>query len=114
MFFKSLELQGFKSFPDRVKLEFEQGLTAVVGPNGSGKSNIGDAIRWVLGNSPRSCCVEIAWKMLFSPEQNAGNRLDLLPLPFSWIIKLVCLENPMGKRLPLPESFIAAGKCLSD
>mgnify|MGYP005921464503 FL=1 len=49
MFFKSLELQGFKSFPDRVKLEFEQGLTAVVGPNGSGKSNIGDAIRWVLG-----------------------------------------------------------------
>ena len=49
MFFKSLELQGFKSFPDRVKLEFERGLTAVVGPNGSGKSNIGDAIRWVLG-----------------------------------------------------------------
>ncbi len=49
MFFKSLELQGFKSFPDRVKLEFDKGLTAVVGPNGSGKSNIGDAIRWVLG-----------------------------------------------------------------
>lgn len=49
MFFKSLELQGFKSFPDRVKLHFDKGLTAVVGPNGSGKSNIGDAIRWVLG-----------------------------------------------------------------
>ena len=49
MFFKSLELKGFKSFPDRVKLEFDQGLTAVVGGNGSGKSNFGDAILWVLG-----------------------------------------------------------------
>lgn len=46
---RSLEMQGFKSFPDRTKLTFDDGITAVVGPNGSGKSNIGDAMRWVLG-----------------------------------------------------------------
>ncbi|MDO5732705.1 MAG: chromosome segregation protein SMC [Eubacteriales bacterium] len=49
MKFKSITLQGFKSFPERTTISFHDGITAVVGPNGSGKSNITDAIRWVLG-----------------------------------------------------------------
>ena len=64
---KSLTIQGFKTFPDKITLDVQDGVTAVVGPNGSGKSNIGEAVRWVLGEqSSRSLRGTLMGEMIFA------------------------------------------------
>jgi chromosome segregation protein len=67
MFLKSLSILGFKSFADRVRLDFGEGITAIVGPNGSGKSNIADAIQWVLGEqNARTLRAENSTEVIFA------------------------------------------------
>src|SRR5699024_1830941 len=80
MFLKRLESIGFKSFAERIDLEFVPGVTAIVGPNGSGKSNIIDAVRWVLGEqSARSLRVSKMDDVIFqgSATRRAVNVADV-------------------------------------
>lgn len=75
LYFKRLEMQGFKSFAEPVSIEFNDGITCIVGPNGSGKSNISDAIRWVLGEqSPKALRGGKMDEVIFAGTANRKSR----------------------------------------
>jgi chromosome segregation protein len=88
MHLKEIELYGFKSFGERVKIEFNPRLTAIVGPNGSGKSNIVDSIRWLLGDqSYKSLRVPSSSEVIFKGAENDA------PFNFSHVGMVVDLED---------------------
>lgn len=78
--FKSIEVQGFKSFANKITFKFHNGITGIVGPNGSGKSNVADAVRWVLGEQRIKYRAALPCRTLFFPGQRCVRRSAPLTL----------------------------------
>ncbi|MFH1958688.1 MAG: AAA family ATPase [bacterium] len=104
MYLKQLEIQGFKSFADRIKINFESGITAVVGPNGCGKSNVVDALRWVLGetNPRRIRCLrenDVIFHGSSTRPQIGFARVNLLLDNSSSWLNIDCSEVQITRKL---------------
>jgi chromosome segregation protein len=102
LFLKCIEMQGFKSFADKIILHFDKGITSVVGPNGSGKSNISDAVRWVLGEqSAKSLRGSKMEDVIFAGTQHRK------PVGFAYVS--LTLDNS-DKTLPLDYSEVTISR----
>lgn len=104
MYLKNIEVQGFKSFAQKINFEFHNGITGIVGPNGSGKSNVGDAVRWVLGEQS-------------AKQLRGGNMQDVIfsgtenRKPLSYASVAITLDNS-DHQLPIDYNEVTVARRL--